>query len=710
MFRLRKAPPMTLSLICAACTGLLAALYGSGFAPWLQAELAWKDLLIRYGRKAPQHPEIVYLAIDQASVSLDGLWPDEIAASPALRRMKESGWPWTRDVYPFLIERLVGAGAKVVAFDLLFPTSREGDDAFRTALENYRDHVVIGSNFVDAEREGDRTSSIHALPSSTVIPPALQGGMDPRIGFVNFWPDIDGVVRRAHYRRTVEDVSGHESSEESTELLSFAARILAKTGRADLIPPGRSASMFRFAAAPDQSGFLPRSVFEILVDRFWASPPYNGGAFFKDKIVVIGPEGNWSKDVLSTPFGPMPGPEVHLNALNAALQGEFPVETSRTVNLILIFAAGAAAWLLSALIDRPVLRFFVYLGMLLAFYGAVQLAYNLLLGGGRWAVLLSPAVALTSSAGVWLVWEQVLQRLEKRRTRKMLERYVSKNVVSEILDNPASFMNTLGGVRRPVAIMFTDLRGFTAMTEQAESQQLVLQLNEYFSEMVKCVFSENGTLDKFIGDAIMAIWGNVQTEGPKRDVIRCVTAALKMRRALAELNTEWTGRGMPSFAMGFGINHGEAIVGNIGSSEKMELTVIGDPVNLASRLEGLTKGYKVDMILGEAAGELARDTFYLQFVDHVRVMGRSKPAKVYTVLGARSDPLEPATAEALTRYEEAMAKYAAHDFHGAEGLLRRVLDLRPHDPLAALYVERSTRLQAEPPAPDWDGVYVATSK
>src|SRR5215210_2521731 len=172
----------TLALVCAVCTGLVASLYLAGLnTPWAHVEFSFQDLLVRYGKKSPQNPQLVYLAIDHASTTLENVWPEEIEASPALKQMKASGWPWTRDVYPFIIERLVAAGAKVVAFDILFPTPREGDEALRTAIDRYRASVVIGSNIMDANRDTGSPWT-HALPPPSVISPEAVADC---VGFVN---------------------------------------------------------------------------------------------------------------------------------------------------------------------------------------------------------------------------------------------------------------------------------------------------------------------------------------------------------------------------------------------------------------------------------------------------------------------------------------------------------------------------------------------
>src|SRR5207253_5180845 len=249
-------------------------------------------------------------------------------------------------------------------------------------------------------------------------------------------------------------------------------------------------------------------------------------------------------------------------------------------------------------------------------------------------VVVVPVLSAFLAAGfLSLGFEFVLERMEKLRTRRTLERYVSKNLVKEILDNPDSYYNSLRGVRVPVTILFSDLIGFTTLAEKADPEALVAQLNEYLSRMTSEIFSNGGTLDKFIGDAIMAVWGNVRSLGTAQDAKCCARAALGMRRQLSQLNQTWRKQGRMGLGMGIGVNHGEVIVGNIGSQERMDPTVIGDAVNLASRLEALTRTYAVDILIGASAAELVRDDFHLRSVARVQVKGKTQPVEVWSLLG-----------------------------------------------------------------------------
>jgi len=265
-------------------------------------------------------------------------------------------------------------------------------------------------------------------------------------------------------------------------------------------------------------------------------------------------------------------------------------------------------------------------------------------------------------------------------------------------------------VRVPVTILFSDLIGFTTLSEKADPEALVAQLNEYLTRMTSVVFSNGGTLDKFIGDAIMAVWGNVRSFGVAQDAKNCVRAAMAMRWELRQLNEKWREEGRMGLGMGIGINQGEVIVGNIGSQERMDPTVIGDSVNLASRLEGLTRIYGVDILVGVTAAELVRDEFHLRSIARVQVKGKTKPVDVFTPIGARNEDVDPQLLKWLESYEEGLEKFRARDFTQAKILFSRFLEFYPDDLLAQTYLARALEYEQQPPDEAWDAVEVFKKK
>ncbi|MGH7939342.1 MAG: CHASE2 domain-containing protein, partial [Bryobacteraceae bacterium] len=321
-----------------------------------------RDALAQAGRTTPANPDLVFLAIDSDSVSLDattdvqelyGLSGHNSREAHALQLMSKA-WPWPREVYALVLQRLVDAGAKVVAFDLTFPTSTPDDPPFRLALDRYRAHAIVASNFTSPASHG--LSTIEASitrPPDSLIPDTKP--TDDRVAYSNFWPDEDDVVRHVQYRITFEQVEGDPPTPDSERYLSFAAEALRKSGRANAIPAGLDEQLFRYTAPP-RVGFPPHSLFEIFVPDYWKHN-YQSGAFFRGKTVVVGAEGNWQHDEHPTPFGSMPGSELHLNAINAALHHEFISELSPRAIILITIGAGILAVLLSLAISSPWLRF-----------------------------------------------------------------------------------------------------------------------------------------------------------------------------------------------------------------------------------------------------------------------------------------------------------------------------------------------------------------
>ncbi|PYI52725.1 MAG: hypothetical protein DMC62_06745 [Verrucomicrobia bacterium] len=690
-----------LALICAFCTGLIFSGHffpGTPFlsVPW-GGEQSFEDLLRREGRKTPTRDDFVFLGIDQSTLQLPPMTTEEIAGSRAFQLMTERPFPWSREVWALLLDRLFGAGARLVMFDVIFSPPNDGDPAFHTTLDRYRDKVVLGANF-------DMQNAAQAVtPNDTLIPP--QQLLDDRVGFVNFWPDpIDGKIRAATYRVTDRQLAGLPPHPSQEIFESLSARALTKIGHADDIPRDFRGHMIRFSAL---DAFEPRPLYEVFDPKFWHAN-YADGSFFKNKIVMVGSSAQVTHDVFDTPMSPeTSGPALHLQAMAAALGHEFLQPTPPKTGLALVVGAGLAAWCLIVFLRRPLLC----LGGLVVIAGAYLGAARFFYDKSGLLLLTVPVLSALLLSGLFsLGFEYALERLEKLRTRRTLERYVSKNLVKEILENPDSYYSTLRGVRVPVTMLFSDLVGFTTLSEKADPEALVAQLNEYLTRMTSVVFSNGGTLDKFIGDAIMAVWGNVRSFGVAQDAKNCARAALAMRWELRQLNEKWRDEGRMGLGMGIGINQGEVIVGNIGSQERMDPTVIGDSVNLASRLEGLTRIYGVDILVGATAAELVRDEFHLRSVARVQVKGKTKPVDAFTFIGARNEDVDPQLLKWIEVYEEALEKFRARDFTQAKILFSRFLEFYPDDLLGQMYLTRSLEYERQPPDEAWDAVEVLTKK
>ena len=692
---------LVVAAICAFITGGIIAVHFFPDLPFLSAvwrqEQNFQDFLEREGRKTPTRPDLVFLGIDESSLDLSSLLPEEIEGNRAFQLMTERPPPWSREVWALLLDRLFGAGARLVMFDMVFGQPGDGDAVFREAIDRYRDKVVLGANF-------DIAQAMRAVvPHAGLVPPPQM--QDDRVGYVIFFRDpLDQKVRTLQFITSDRVLAGQPPHPTQEVYHSMSARVLAKLGHAADVPQELRPYQIRFS---EEAAYPPRPLYEVFDPKLWQAN-YANGAFFKDKVVIVGASAQIAHDFVPTPISPdTPGPELHLQALAAAMAHEFLHNTSRSTNFILVGLAGLLAWALIAFVRRPLLCLIAIIAIAAAYLAFARIAFD---RTGLLVVVVPVLTGFLTSGLLSLGFEYALERLEKLRTRRTLERYVSKNLVKEILENPDSFYSSLRGVRLPATILFSDIVGFTTMTESADPEALVKQLNEYLSRMTAAVFDHNGTLDKFIGDAVMAVWGNVSSRGVAEDAKSCARAALAMRRELVALNAKWKAEGSPAFAIGIGINQGDVLGGNIGSQEKADPTVIGDAVNLASRLEALTRTYAVDILVGTRAADLIRDEFHLRSVARVQVKGKTKPVEIFTLIGSRQEPGEPEFLKWLETYEAGLEKFRERDFTQAKILFSRFLEFYPDDLLAQMYLDRALEYEKQPPDEAWDAVEIFKKK
>lgn len=693
------------------CLGAVFLVTGLIFSPvlgsvLLRLERITRDAMIRHGKLVEPRPDVVFLGIDESSLALDQLMPEEIEASPVLTKMKQS-FPWSREVHAEAIKKVLDAGARVVILDLVFSAASldaDGDAALAFAMDDYRDRVVIATMF--AEQNGKMS---YLNPAGEILEP--EGPQDPRVGYASFWPDpVDQVIRATHPRITLSEANEEDARPGEPVYQSLAAAAIRQLGYGDKLPSGTGPFPMRYCRPrgfdhPGEDAIHPYRmypIYEIFVPDLWKAN-YKNGEFFKDKIVLIGPAASIFQDYKATPFGQMLGPQLQLTALTCLLDADGKLEPYSTAGIFgLALLAAALAWAATAL-PRKTGRAVVFLVLSLAgiFAGCTQS-----MRAGQ-LVPVTPTLLVAAIGGGGVLLRQFLDSmLERIRLQGMLSRMVSRNVAEAIIDNKDSFYATLGGVRRPVTILFSDVRGFTSMTEDSDPVALVSQLNEYLERMVDAVFAENGTLDKFIGDAVMAVWGNLGGRTPEEEARAAIRSALAMLAALAKLNDGWKARGLEPFVIGIGIHHGDAIVGNIGSDEKMEPTVIGDTVNLASRLEGLTKMYGCALLLSGETAALAGDTIPLRPLDRVRVKGKRTPVDLYTGLDRDSWTEWPAQREP---WLEILGLFRGGDFTTAGERLDVFLARWPADGPALLLRERCRKFAGQPPDA-WDGVFTLDSK
>lgn len=295
---------------------------------------------------------------------------------------------------------------------------------------------------------------------------------------------------------------------------------------------------------------------------------------------------------------------------------------------------------------------------------------------------------------------------QEKRMKTTLYRYMTPSVADRVMALGEDVL--MVGERKDVTVLFSDIRGYTTLTEALEAAEVVSMLNEYFETMVEAVFHCEGTLDKFIGDALMAVFGAPLPLS--NHAWSAVKSALDMRRRLVVFNLDRLAKGQPELRVGIGLSSGEVVSGNIGSQRKMDYTVIGDGVNLSARLESITKQYGCDIVLSEHTYERCKDKIWVRELDLIRVKGKLDPVKIYELIGDRTHPLTPATEDFLDLYNQGRSAYKRCEFHLAISLFDQALVMQPSDRAVALHLKRAQAYTERPPAEGWDGVQVMTTK
>jgi two-component sensor histidine kinase/CHASE2 domain-containing sensor protein len=431
MFLRRRAGLILFSACAAAFAGM--ALSRAPQSALAKAELVVQDIIARHGRTTAPNPKLIFLAIDTESVSLDAkadlrdlfnIGDDARPEGRALSLMSEH-WPWSREVYALILDRLIGAGAKTVTFDLNFPTPSDHDEEFRKALERYAPRVVIGSNFTaSASDSNGRVEAALSLPTNALIPP--RDARDSRVGFVNFWPDADEVIRRAQFHANFSQFLDTALNLGEGDYDSLAAQTVRSAGMAEAIPAGTGSHRIRYTAGPGM-GFPPRSVFEIFVPEYWTRN-FESGRAFDGAIVIVGSAGNWQHDDHQTPFGLMAGAEIQLNVINALVHGEFVRPVGGLAGLLIYLMAVAVAAGLSLRCASPLHRFALLVAAGAAWGIAQFPLYN---HAGIVAPVVGPLAVVCAVALVGFVYdlgaslaEQLRLHLtleERRRTQELLE-------------------------------------------------------------------------------------------------------------------------------------------------------------------------------------------------------------------------------------------------------------------------------------------------
>jgi adenylate cyclase len=483
---------------------------------------------------------------------------------------------------------------------------------------------------------------IEAEERPVFVPPIEPLALSSRVVAHNFGPlDADGPWRRyvpfiRHQRQVIPSLAVASAAialgVDGSQIRNDASGVWVGSKRLPLAPAGPYLSarqaLITFHGRGPASGSAYRRVsfyrlFHSDEQLFEGHEPLEAPDSFRDAIVIVGATASATYDSFTTPIdAKMNGLEVHANVVDAILTGRTIEPASRPGAIALTVAAAVLVGAAGAFIG-PWLTF----GMAAVAAAAVVGVTTWQFLAGFWYPLVVPLVAIALTAVGDVAYEYFVEGREKRRVKKIFSQFVSRDIYKQLLDDPAGA--NLGGHRRRMSVLFSDIRGFTTLSEQGPPEQVVAQLNEYFSRMVPIVFAHKGTVDKFVGDMIMALFGAPLDDPEHAD--HAVRTALAMSEELAKLNREWRAKGRPPLDIGIGVNTGEMVAGNLGSSDIMSYTVIGDEVNLGARLESLNKEYGTRIIISEATRAALRGQYDVRALGEVVVKGKTVPVRIYSV-------------------------------------------------------------------------------
>ncbi len=668
---------------------------------------------------------------------------------------EEGRWPWGRDRLGVLLDKLFERHhVAAVGFDVVFAERDESSGLkvldrlrqqelksvpqFQAALEQLRpqlDHdrlfaeklknrpVALGYYFTSNDQRMSGMLPAPTLPAEAFkgarvdfIRAAGYGANLPELqrnahsaGHFNPQPDPDGVTRRvpmlmefqggyyesltlammrillgdSKLEALLENAAGNGGG--ALEWLKVARlRIPVDENACAYIPYRGYQGSFRYIPAAD-----------IMHDRI-------APAELEGVIVLVGTTAPGLMDLRSTPVGPVyPGVEIHANLLAGMLDNAIMQKPGYTLG------AEVALLLLMGVVLAIALPLLSPLKGSLVSLAALAIAAGLNLAVWQGGQILPIAAILLLIVALFVLnmsYGFFVEARAKRQITGLFGQYVPPELVDEMSENPENF--TMEGESREMTVLFSDVRGFTTISEGLDPKELSKLMNDYMTPMTRIIHHQRGTIDKYIGDAIMAFWG-----APLRDpdhARHAVLAALEMQAVLARLRPQFIARGWPEIRIGVGVNSGVMSVGNMGSEFRMAYTVMGDSVNLGSRLEGITKQYGVGIIVGETTREKVPEILFRE-LDRVRVKGKDEPVAIYEPLGL-PDQVGEAAKNQLARFEEALRFYRAQNWDSAEAELAALQKADPDCLLYRLYLERIAHFRGEPPPADWDGVFVFHTK
>ncbi|WP_223247402.1 CHASE2 domain-containing protein [Sulfuriferula sp. AH1] len=684
-------------------------------------------------------PRIVVIDIDEASLKQIGQWP------------------WGRDRLAQLTSALLDRyHVAAIGYDVVFaePDTRSGlaslthlaathfkqDKLFKQALDKARPLLDYDARFAQSMSSGPVVLGYYFTPypqtegalPQPVFTSGVMAGLDrsfvhnqgygsniPQLqhaaatgGYFNMSADFDGVTRRMPMLADYHGAA-YEALSLATLRAALGAQLqLHKTGDTQWWPHSHHLELL----ADDMR--IPLDAHGAILVPYRAYPGYtylsaadviNGRApagLLENAIALVGTTAPGLLDLRVTPVAKnYPGVEIHANLISGILDGNIRYQPgfAHALELALLIVLGAGlAWILPRL--TPLRGAILGLSLTVAYIAANAWAWQ-----HNWVLPFAPVVLLIAGLMVLnMAWGYFAETRAKRQITGLFGQYVPPELVEEMSHDPSRF--NMRSESKELSILFSDVRSFTTISESLTPQQLSDLLNEFLTSMTTVIHGYHGTIDKYMGDCIMAFWG-APLDNPQhaRDA---VLAGMAMQAALTELNVSFAARGWPQLHVGVGVNTGRVSVGNMGSKFRMAYTVMGDAVNLASRLEGITKQYAVPMVVGEATCAALPEMAF-QELDLVRVKGKNKPVTIYQPLGLKAG-IDAALVTQADVFSGVLADYRAQRWEVAETKLRALIQQTESTSasiqLYQIYLERINHLRQHPPAPDWDGVWVFESK
>ena len=603
--------------------------------------------------------EIVIVEIDDASL-----------------QALDSEWPLPRHYYATVIDNL--NDSKVIGIDIEFFTNQSyTEDVLLADSINKSGKVVLAVKYENFSIRNNRVYGTELLK-----PIALLGspGKDFEVGFVNLYEESDGVIR--YFTPHLSGIEDHDhfSVVIAEKYLGFSRSLT------------ESQMLIKFYAKP---GGYNRVKFSDVYTN-------NTNFDFTDKIVLIGVTTQDAHDFHTVPISneAMPGVEIHANLVQSIiLQDYLHVQNTFTVIGIIFLFAFLTGFLFYKLKMHIAVIILILIGITYVITSIYIFDYlNIIMN------VLYPMISLISvSVGLIAMYYRTEEKSRKWIT-SIFGKYVSPVVINHLLLNPDKIK--LGGEKRNITIFFSDIRGFTPISEKMNPEELVHLLNEYLNEMTSIIIKNQGLVDKFMGDAIMAFWG-APYDLSNHAEIACLSS-LEMIEKLSDLQKKWKQQGIPFFEIGIGLNSGEAIVGNMGSSTRFDYTAIGDNVNLASRMEGLNKIYGTNMILTEKTFEFVKDKFETRKLDAVKVKGKRKSIFIYELV-CRKNELSNKQQDFIRSYEEGLELYFGKKWEEAIKIFQNILKDKD-DKATSVLITRCQQFIKNPPLKEWDGVWTMETK